>query len=195
MTSLGNHLGNFTRYVRLIGSTASATKPAADTNGQVPVWIDTNGLMRVYVGNAISGTSLPNGQTDMADSVPVVIASDQSAIPMVQPTVWSYTNGYAAAQADTPLVTAPGAGKVLYVCKLLVQNDATADATVLLETDTATAKTALTPAFACAKASSGKVLYTFDFGSCGIPCTTNKNLGLTTTGTTNLSILVCGYTR
>ena len=46
----------------------------------VPVKGDVAGLLHVSVDNALSGTSLPNGQATKANSVPVTMASDQPPI-------------------------------------------------------------------------------------------------------------------
>lgn len=73
-----------------------------------------------------AGASITNGQKTMANSTPVVIASDQSAIPVTSglPTFLSQTFGYAAsinqpsANTDNPLYllrNPSGSGKTLYV--------------------------------------------------------------------------------
>lgn len=189
----------FDPFRKLLGGMAQSSTPSQPVaNGaEVDLYVDAYGYLHTKVDNVLSGAALPTGQATMANSVPMCVASDQPAILVndASRTPFAVTFSYAAAQTDTVLLAAQDAGKTIYVVKLFIQNDTTNDSTVFLETDTTGAKTALTFTLACAKATAGKVLYSLDFVGLGIPCASNKNLGITTTGTTNLTGMVCGYIK
>ena len=95
---------------------------------------------------------------------------------------------YAAAQTDTALIADPGSGVAIYVTDIVVTNDSTAAITVFLESDTASAKTAITPTYKI-PASGGMALH---FRT-PIKGTVHKNLGVTTTGVSNFTVEAHGY--
>ena len=95
---------------------------------------------------------------------------------------------YAAAQTDVELI-ALVTGKAIHVVDLIITNDATAPVTVKLETDTASAKTALTPPYRIA--ASNSLVIRFDAG--GLVGAVGKNIGVTSVGASNITVQVVGY--
>lgn len=102
-------------------------------------------------------------------------------------TQWTATAHYAAAQTDTALQAAPGAGLSLYVTDIIISNGPTAGNVKLVENT----------------ASSSDVLEIMYFAINGgavinlqtpIKLTVNDNLGVTSVTCTDHSVTVCGYT-
>lgn len=104
-------------------------------------------------------------------------------------TAWSACEDETDAATDDEIKAAPGAGVSLVVTDLIITNDATAAITFKLLEDTASAKTSLLGTMKIA-ASSAFVLAL----KTPLVLTANKNLGYTTTGTSNYSVFVAGYT-
>lgn len=100
---------------------------------------------------------------------------------------WTYAADYAAAQTNTSLVSAPGAGLCLYVTDFVVTNDATAAITAkLLDGSGGTNKsgTHKIPA-------SGGIVVNL---RTPIKLTAATALCLTTVGVSNIAVFVAGYT-
>ena len=100
---------------------------------------------------------------------------------------WTANDNQSAAQTNTVLVAAPGAGLSLYVTDLIVSNSATAGTVKLVEDTTGSATTKV------------PLLY-FDINSgmskkfaVPIKLTANKNLGYTSATVTTHSIYVGGF--
>ena len=80
------------------------------------------------------------GQAVMAASVPVVLASNQSAVPTSEATKTLTTiTGTVATSGHNPLVAAPGASNRFVVVAFVMQNEAATANTMILE-DGSTAK-------------------------------------------------------
>ena len=105
------------------------------------------------------------------------------------PVIWSAFHDCAAAHVDIALQAAPGAGLSLYVTDWIVTNDATLAITIKLEEDTASAKTAKTAIQYVPK--DGGFVMKF---ATPIKLTANKDLGFTSTGTSNFGVTVNGFT-
>ena len=103
--------------------------------------------------------------------------------------MWSANEDETGAVTDDALVAAPGASLCLYVTDIMVTNDATAAITIKFIEDTASAKTNKTGTHKV-PASGGFVLNL----RTPIKCTANKDFGYTSTGTSNYSVFVAGYT-
>lgn len=102
-------------------------------------------------------------------------------------TIWTATDVQAAAQTDTVLQAAPGAGLSLYITDIIISNGSTAGTVEIVENT----------------ASSTTILETMNFAVNGgavinlqtpIKVTENDNLGYTSVTVTDHSITVCGYT-
>jgi hypothetical protein len=102
---------------------------------------------------------------------------------------WYANEDETGAATDDELVAAPAAGLSLYITDIMVTNDATAAITIKFLCDTASAKTNLTGTHKV-PASGGFVLNL----RTPIKCTAAKNFGYTSTGTSNYSVFVAGYT-
>jgi hypothetical protein len=105
------------------------------------------------------------------------------------PVIWSAFHDCAAAHTDVALQAAPGSGLSLYVTDWIVTNDATLAITIKLEEDTASAKTAKTAIQYVPK--DGGFVMKFETP---IKLTANKDLGFTSTGTSNFGVEVHGFT-
>ena len=131
-------------------------------------------------------------QTTQGNNATWTPVSPTSPLPICSAYPGTAVNGigtYAAAQTDTALVADPGAGLTIHVTRLIVTNDATHAITLFLETDTAGAKTAITPTYTIGVSQT----VTLDFGPVGILCATHKNLGVTTTQVSNFTVQAIGY--
>jgi len=105
-------------------------------------------VIKVALGPDGSASDLDVGQTNMASSLPVVIASDQSAVP-VSGTVTATVSGTVATEAptqaitraagtkagagDNELVATPGAGQRIVVAFWSVQLEATVATVILMK--------------------------------------------------------------
>ena len=97
-------------------------------------------VIKVALGPDGSASDLDVGQTNMASSLPVVIASDQSAVP-VSGTVATEAptqtitriTGTKAGAADNELVATPGAGQRIVVAFWSVQLEATVATVILMK--------------------------------------------------------------
>jgi hypothetical protein len=99
-------------------------------------------------------------------------------------------NNYAAAQTNTAQQAAPGANLALVVKTLTYSSDGTAAGSVKLVEDTAgTPADVAGPYYFPATAGAMEVVF-----DPPIQLTTNKNLGITSTGVTNLTVTITGYT-
>lgn len=102
---------------------------------------------------------------------------------------WTAYEDETAAATDDELVAAPAAGLCLYVTDIVVTNDGTAAVTIKFLEDTGSAKTQKTGIWKI-PASGGIVVNL----RTPIKCTAAKNFGYTSTGTSNYSVFVAGYT-
>lgn len=103
--------------------------------------------------------------------------------------MWSACEDETDAATDDEIVPAPGAGLSLYITDIIVTNDATSAITIKFIEDTASAKTN--------KTGTQKVPASGGFVAnlrTPIKLTANKNFGYTSTGTSNYSVFVAGYT-
>ena len=113
--------------------------------------------------------------------------SINNPVAVAAKTIWSATDNQAAAQTDTELVAAPGAGLFLYVTDIIISNGATAGSVKLVE------KTASSTDIV-------ELMYFAINGGCVINLATpiklseNENLGYTSVSCTSHSITVVGYT-
>lgn len=105
------------------------------------------------------------------------------------PVIWSAFHDAAAAHTDIALQAAPGAGLSLYVTDFIVTNDSTLAITIKLEEDTASGKTAKTAIQYVPK--DGGFVMKFETP---IKLTADKDLGFTSTGTSNFGVEVHGFT-
>ena len=194
-----------------VGGVASAALPAAVDAGQpVRAYFDQNGRLHVVLdGESVVvnvGEVQIEGRSDGGTTwYPVKVSAAGVQTHAIDQTTPGTTNAvvertmgelapligfgsYAAAQTDTALIADPGSGVAIYVTDIVVTNDSTAAITVLLESDTASAKTAITPTYKI-PASGGMALH---FRT-PIKGTVHKNLGVTTTGVSNFTVEVHGY--
>ena len=194
-----------------VGGVASAALPAAVDAGQpVRAYFDQNGRLHVVLdGESVVvnvGEVQIEGSSDGGTTwYPVKVSAAGVQTHAIDQTTPGTTNGvvertmgelspligfgnYAAAQTDTALIADPGSGLAVYVTDIVVTNDSTAAITVFLESDTASAKTAITPTYKI-PASGGMAL---SFRT-PIKGTVHKNVGVTTTGTSNFTVEVHGY--
>jgi hypothetical protein len=103
------------------------------------------------------------------------------------PVIWSAFHDCEDAHGDVALQAAPGSGLSLYVTDWIVTN-ATLAITIKLEEDTASAKTAKTAIQYVPK--DGGFVMKFETP---IKLTANKDLGFTSTGTSNFGVEVHGF--
>ena len=97
-------------------------------------------VIKIALGPDGSASDLDIGQTNMASSLPVVFASDQSAVP-VSGTVATEAptqtitriTGTKAGAADNELVATPGAGQRIVVAFWSVQLEATVATVILMK--------------------------------------------------------------
>ena len=194
-----------------VGGVASAALPAAVDAGQpVRAYFDQNGRLHVVLdGESVVvnvGEVQIEGSSDGGTTwYPVKVSAAGVQTHAIDQTTPGTTNGvvertmgelapligfgnYAAAQTDTALIADPGSGVAIYVTDIVVTNDSTAAITVFLESDTASAKTAITPTYKI-PASGGMALH---FRT-PIKGTVHKNLGVTTTGVSNFTVEAHGY--
>ena len=157
----------------------------------------------VVIQNAediIIGTMNQQGSTDGGTTwVPVAVDAEghagvviESAPVLSVQAPGTPVNGigsFAAAQTDTALIADPGASKSIHITSLSITNDATHAVTVVIECDTTGAKTALTPVYNIP--ASG--VLNLNFGAPGIVATVHKNVGVTTTQVSNITVHVVGY--
>jgi len=104
------------------------------------------------------------------------------------PVIWSAFHDCAAAHTDIALQAAPGAGLSLYATDWIVTNDGTAAITIKLEEDTASAKTAKTAIHYVPKDGGFAIRF-----ATPVKLTANKDLGFTSTGTSNFGVEVHGF--
>jgi hypothetical protein len=98
----------------LIQGAVTTSAPTYTTGQTAPISLTTNGLIRGTVAiNSFANTAI--GQKTMSGSMPVVISSDQSNLPIKgRPSVWLYRNDNSSANiltsAYTEIVTAAAIG-------------------------------------------------------------------------------------
>ena len=126
------------------GNTANTTPWLVTVSTALPTGSNTIGAVTQASGpwtqnlTQVGGSSYSLGQKTMANSAPVVIASDQSAIPVTQgnPTVATYVAtavALAPASAATDVFTITGSGtKVIRVWKVRVLGNKTAGSAVTM---------------------------------------------------------------
>lgn len=144
----------------------------------------------VYVKNIAGGTITSLAVMGSDGAVERTLSTDTAGRLFILDSKTS-KNGFStetAAQTDKALIPAV-VGKEIYVQRLIVTNDDTAAITVKLITDTTDVKTAVTPILNFAKS----CVEILDFGELGIPGTSGKNIGFTSTGTSNYTVQVVGY--
>jgi hypothetical protein len=104
-------------------------------------------------------------------------------------TIWRTAHDETAAQTDHEIQAAPAGSLCLYLTDFFVTNDSTLAITIKFIEDTASAKTSLTGVMKIPK--DGGITMSF---VTPIKLTANKNLGITSTGTSNFSVFASGYT-
>ena len=158
--------------------------PTYNVNGQIGyLELDASGNLKVTLeSGSINVGKVGIDQTTPGTTNGVVERTMGELAPLIG------FGSYAAAQTDTALIADPGSGLAVYVTDIVVTNDSTAAITVFLESDTASAKTAITPTYKI-PASGGMAL---SFRT-PIKGTVHKNVGVTTTGTSNFTVEVHGY--
>lgn len=100
---------------------------------------------------------------------------------------WSVTANYGAAQTDTALKAAPGAGYSLYITDVIISNGPTAGSVKLVE-KTASSTDIMELMYFAINGGASISLQT------PIKLTANENLGITSVTCTDHSITVCGFT-
>ena len=93
-------------------------------------------VIKVALGPDGSASDLDVGQTNMASSIPVVIASDQSAISTTtEAPAQAVTRaaGTKAGAGDNELVATPGAGQRIVVAFWTAQNESAVATTVIMK--------------------------------------------------------------
>ena len=105
------------------------------------------------------------------------------------PNGWRANETAAAAQTDNALRAAPGANLSLYITDMIFSNDGTAAASLKIVEDTAASSDVLGPYYLPASASG--MTKTF---SQPVRLTANKDAGYTSTGATNITVTLIGFT-
>ena len=102
----------------------------------------------------------------------------------VHPNYWSVSADYAAAQTNTSIKAAPGAGLSLYITDILISNGATAGNITLLDGSGGTVKWEIYPAINGGCVSNLRT---------PIKLTANTALCITSTSCTTHSLTICGF--
>ncbi len=170
---------------QIISGIVTASNAAGDVAHNSP---DSGNPVKVG-GKAVDmdGSAPPGvvAQADRADFLTDLYG--RQLVDTSHPNFWRVTAHYTSAQTDTQIKAAPAAGLSLYITDILISNGPVAG-NVLLEEDTASAKTAII-----------QKLYFGINGGTGKPfqtplkLTAAKNLGVTSVSCTDHSVTVSGY--
>lgn len=171
--------------------------PAVETHDALNARLRVMGTLTCVVASATAEDSFvlyvivdPNADDALNVNLgDVSVDLDTDTIALMRcPSTAFYANGtYAAAQTNTSLKAAAGAGVKLYITDLLVTNDSTAAITVALLDGSGGTSLIGTQKVA---ASGGFALHL----RTALVLTANTALCLTTTGTSNFAVAVSGYT-
>lgn len=195
------------------GTAVGAANPLQVTlaNGTVPSHAVTNAgtfaVQATAVGTVADDATTPGNpvmiggkavETDNTDPTSVsaeddvtIVRTDRNRRMLVNtrhPNGFRGNENNATAQTDNPIVSAPGANLSLYITDIILSNGATAG-TILIEEDTASAKTTLLgPYYLGANSGMSKHFNT------PVRVTANKDIGYTSATVTTHTVTVCGYT-
>ena len=88
-----DNAANSTTKLPVIAARANAAEPTWTEGNEVPLSTDLAGRARVKLADWLGSTAPTVGQKIMASSLPVTLASDQSALPVSQSGTWTVQQG------------------------------------------------------------------------------------------------------
>lgn len=148
---------------------------AADSGNPIKVGGKAKNLDGTAPGTAVAEDDRTNIITDVYG---------RQFVETTHPNLWDVSADYAAAQTNTSVKAAPGAGLSLYITDILISNGATAGNITLLDGSGGTVKWEIYPAINGGCASNLKT---------PIKLTANTALCITSTTVTTHSITICGF--